>query len=234
MVPWIEHLLAADAVSVAIFPAVFLLGLLGAVSSCCSLPVLGAVAGYAGARGAAQGRHEVFWVAGAFMAGTMVSLAALGALTGFASQMAGSALGTWWRFAAGLLLVGFGLASFGLVPLRLPQFRVGSRTLGHGVLSAIVYGLVVGGASTACSVGCNPLLGMVVGAAALRGATGMGALIFAVFALGFSLPLAAGLVGIGLGLGRISQVTTRLLPAIRIAAGVLLLGVGFYLLATIR
>lgn len=94
-----------------------------------------------------------------------------------------------------------------------------------------MYGLAIGGATTACSVGCNPLLPMALGAAVLNGATLLGAAILAFFAIGYSMPLAAGLVGIGLGVGQIGRLATRVVPVARIGGGVVLIGVGFYLLA---
>jgi len=48
---WIREALAAGALSPAILPAAFMLGILGAFSSCCTLPALGAVVGYAGTLG---------------------------------------------------------------------------------------------------------------------------------------------------------------------------------------
>lgn len=230
---WIDQTLAAQTFGPAGFAAVFLLGLLGAVTSCCALPVIGAVAGYAGTLGAQQSRRELFLVGASFMLGTILALAALGALMGGVGHLAGAALGGYWKFAAGLLVIFFGLAGLGLVPFRLPQIDLGLRAGRQGLAGPIVYGLAVGGAATACSAGCNPLLAVVAGAAVLKGATVMGAAIFAVFALGYSLPLAAGLVGIGLGLGRLGTVARGALTAVRIGAGVLLIAVGFYLLATI-
>jgi cytochrome c biogenesis protein CcdA len=230
---WIQQVLSSGQWSLAVLPAVFLMGALGSVSSCCTLPVVGAVAGYAVSLGPQNRRREIITVGVFFMIGTILSLAILGALTGFVSQMASTSLGRYWKLAAGLLMVLFGLNSLGLAPLRLPQFNLGKRAVNRGITGAILYGLAVGGASTACSVGCNPLLGVVVGAAVLQGAALTGSLIFAVFALGFSLPLAAGLVGIGMGIGRLGAATQKALPVLRIAAGILLIGVGFYLLATI-
>jgi cytochrome c biogenesis protein CcdA len=231
---WIQQTLSAEQLGLAVFPAVFLLGFLAAVTSCCSFPVLGAVAGYAGTLGAENRRRDLILVGLAFMIGTVLSLAALGALTGFVGHVAGTSLGVVWRFAGGLLLVLFGLAGLGLVPLRAPKIDLAGRASRRGVTGALVYGLVVGGAATACSVGCNPLLIVIVGATALKGAAVLGAVVFAVFALGYSLPLAAGLVGIGLGLGRLRTTSERVLPIVRAFAGALLIGTGFYLLATIR
>ncbi len=230
---WIDQTLAAPTLGPAAFAAVFLLGLLGAVTSCCALPVMGAVAGYAGTLSARQSRRELFLVGASFMLGTILALAALGALAGTVGHVAGAALGKYWKFAAGLLVILFGLAGLGLVPFRLPQIDLGPRAGRHGLVGPILYGLAVGGAATACSAGCNPLLTVVAGAAVLKGATLMGAAIFAVFALGYSLPLAAGLVGIGFGLDRLGNAARGAARAVRIGASILMIAVGFYLLATL-
>jgi len=46
----------------------------------------------------------------------------------------------------------------------------------------------------------------------------------------YSLPLAAGLVGIGLGIGRLGRIAERVMPVARIGGGAMMLVVGFYLL----
>jgi len=72
---------------------------------------------------------------------------------------------------------------------------------------------------------------MAIGAAVLKGATLLGAVMLAVFAIGYSLPLALGLVGIGFGLAGLGRIAARIMPAARIAGGALMVVVGFYLLA---
>jgi cytochrome c biogenesis protein CcdA len=168
-----------------------------------------------------------------FMLGTTLSLTILGALTGLIGSVGSSSLGKYWQFAAGLLIVLFGLMSLQLVKIRAPKLDISAKILERGMIGAMVYGLVLGGATTACTLGCNPLLPMAVGAAVLHSTMFMSALTLTVFALGFSLPLALGLVGIGFGLGRLGAMSQRIMPVVRIGAGVLMIGVGFYLLATI-
>ena len=107
MEQWIHDTLSADQFGLAVLPAAFLFGLLGSVGSCCTLPVLGAVAGYAGAMTDCRERRSLPLVSLSFMVGTIVSLAALGAVAGFIGQAAGSSLGRYWRVAAGLMLVIF-------------------------------------------------------------------------------------------------------------------------------
>lgn len=228
---WIQQTLAADHLSVAVLPAAFVLGVLGSITSCCTLPVIGAVVGYAGGIGAQRSRREVLAIALFFALGTIVSLAALGAVAGFVGEVAGASLGKYWRFAAGLMMVLFGLIAVGLLRLRVPTMDLAARAGRRGIAGALVYGLALGGATTACSFGCNPLLPMAIGAAVLKGATLLGAVMLAVFAIGYSLPLALGLVGIGFGLAGLGRIAARIMPAARIAGGALMVVVGFYLLA---
>lgn len=234
MQAWIQETLSTDQFGLAALPAVFLLGLLGAVTSCCALPMFGAVAGYAGTLSGRPERRDLIVVGLAFMLGAVASLMALGALFGFVGHLAGVSLGRYWQFGAGLLMVVFGLTAAGLLPFKLPPVRLGEHARQRGVAGALLYGLTVGGASSACSACCNPLLAVIAGATMLKGATLLGALVFGVFALGQSLPLAAGLVGVGFGLSRLGTIGLRGARLIRVGAGALLVGVGFYLLATIH
>jgi len=231
MQEWIRHTLSAEQAGLAVLPAAFLFGLLGSVSSCCTLPVIGAVAGYAGGIGERRSRRELVFVGAFFALGTILSLAALGAVAGFVGKVAGSALGTYWRFAAGLMMVVFGLIAVGLLPLRVPRLNLDGHAESRGIAGALVYGLALGGGTTACSFGCNPLLPLAMGAAVLNGATVLGAAMLAVFAVGYSLPLAAALVGIGLGVGQLNRASRWVIPAARSGGGALMIVVGFYLLA---
>jgi len=233
MEEWIRQMLSADRLGIASIPAAFLLGIAGAFSSCCTLPVIGAVAGYAGSLSQQPDRRRLLLIGLFFMCGTIISLAALGAVTGLVGLVAGTSLGTYWRFAAGLLLVVFGLINLGLLRIKTPKANLKSWTLVNSSGGAILFGLAVGGATAACSVGCNPLLPMAVGAAVLHGTPVMGAVLLSTFGLGFSLPLTAGLLGIGFGMNHLGSVMQRLMPAVQVGIGVLLIAVGFYLLATV-
>ena len=53
------------------------------------------------------------------------------------------------------------------------------------------------------------------------------------FCPGYSLPLAVAMVGIGLGMDKLSSVAKTLSVIMKYVAGFLLLGIGFYLLITI-
>jgi cytochrome c biogenesis protein CcdA len=168
-----------------------------------------------------------------FMVGTIVALAAIGAVTGFVGKVAGSTLGMYWKLAAGMLMVLFGLISLDVLPFKLPRLDASKISERGGLAGPVVYGLLVGGGMTSCSVGCNPVLPLVIGYSTLQGGTLWGAAVLGTFALGFSLPLALVLVGLGLGLARLQALGQKVMPAIRATAGVILIAVGFYLLWTI-
>jgi len=230
MEEWIRQTLSAQQVGLAVRPAAFLFGALAAVSSCCTLPVLGAVAGYASSLDARSARRERLYVALSFMVGTVLSLAALGTVTGFVGDLAGASLGRYWRFAAGMVAVAFGLVSLNLLRIKTPKLDFTARSAKRSMAGALVYGLALGGGTTACAFGCNPLIPVAMGAAVLQGKTLLGAAMLGVFALGYSLPLAAGVIGIGFGVGSLGRVAQRVMPVARVVGGLMLITVGFYLL----
>ena len=232
MEEWINLTLGTPTFSLTVLLAAVLLGIVGAVGSCCNLVVIGALAGYSGTMGQ-EGRNRNILLGGIFfMLGTIIALATLGAVTGFISQAVGSTLGVYWKLFAGAVMVLFGLASLDLLPIRLPKLGPKTGVMPKGTPQAMIYGLAIGGGTTACSVGCNPVLPLALGVATLQGNTMLGAAILGSFAVGYSLPLAGGIIGLGLGLNRLSGVMQKLMPIIKVLTGVMLIGVGLYLLAT--
>jgi cytochrome c biogenesis protein CcdA len=213
-------------------PLAFLLGLASAVgSACCTLPAMGMVVAYSGTR-ENMSRRTAIGSALSFMMGTTVALIILGFVAGFVGQSAQAMLGNYWKLFGGVIAVVFGLAVLGLLPLKLPQMRRKAATpaTGQGLLATLIMGLLLGGGVAACSLPCNPGIFIVLGAAVLQGHAVWGMFLMAAFALGFSLPLAAILLGVSCG--KASLKARRVEAAIRIAAGALLVGAGFYLLAT--
>jgi len=233
MPEWIQQVLDTTTPGVAVLPAALLLGILGAVTSCCNLAVIGAIAGYSGSLGETRDRRGILLTGLFFMLGAILALAALGAVTGFVGRVAGESLGAYWKFFAGLILVFFGLASLDLLPFDLPNLGFLGGPSQRGFVGSMLYGLAIGGGMTTCSVCCSPVLPVVLAYTTLQGGTAWGTAVLGTFAVGFSLPLAGGLVGLGLGFGKLRTVAKRATLVIRIAAGVMLIGVGFYLLAMI-
>lgn len=96
---WIRNTLAGGEAGLAVLPAAFLLGLIGSVTPCCTLPVIGAVAGYACGLGERKQWRGLGIVALALATGTVLAFTVLGAAAGFIGRGAGATLGQSWRFA---------------------------------------------------------------------------------------------------------------------------------------
>ena len=234
MQEWISRTLETPGTGIPVLAALVALGALSAAaSSCCSLPVVGAITGYVGA-GDGNRRRDITTAALSFAAGSIIALAAIGAAMGYAGQLVGDTFNRYGRLAVGFLLILFGLASLGLSPLRLPALRSPTRrTPGpRGMLGAILLGSLLGGSSATCAVSCcSPALLGILGVVAIQGQAAKGALVMAAFGVGYSLPLVA--LFLGASLGRWTLRANRAMPVVKVLAGLLMLGVGFYFLLSV-
>jgi cytochrome c-type biogenesis protein len=237
MFEWIQQVLDTTTPGLSVLPAALLLGFLGSVTSCCNFALVGAIAGYSSSLSEHGERKRILIAGLSFMLGTFIALAALGAVTGFIGKVAGESLGIYWQLFAGLIMVFLGLASLDLLPFSLPRFIATNNSnvtvKQRGFWSSMLYGLAVGGGATTCSMCCNPVLPAMLGYTTLQGGIAWGTAVLGMFAVGYSLPLALGLVGLGLGLGKLRSIAGKATPIVRIVAGMILIGVGFYLLATV-
>ncbi len=230
MLQWATETLREASGGPTAVPLALLLGLASAVASaCCTLPAMGMLVAYSGTREEVN-RRTALASALSFMVGTTVALIVLGFVAGFVGQAAQALLGRYWKVFAGLIAVVLGLAALKLLPLKVPQFSKGTaRPVGRGPVGVAVVGLLMGGGVAACSLGCNPGIYIVLGASVLQGQALWGMVLMAAFGIGFSLPLSAILFGVSFG--KASLKAQKAEAAIRMVAGVLLVGVGFYLLA---
>ena len=213
-------------------PLAFLLGLLSAVvSACCTLPVLSVVVGYAGTR-ADRGTRAKLYSAGLFVLGAALALVILGGVAAAVGQVAQSTLGRYWKVFAGASAIVMGLGALNLLPFNLlgssRMLRVDSpRSEWFG---ALAFGLVGGGAVSVCSLACNPGIFIILGAAMLQGFTLWMAGILVAYALGFSLPLGALMLGVSFAAASVKFKGAE--TVVRGVAGVVLIAVGFYFLWT--
>lgn len=213
-------------------PLALALGLASALASvCCTLPGMSMLVAYCGTRQDAT-RRTAGVAALSFMVGTTLALIVLGLVAGLVGQTAQALLGRYWKLFAGLVAVLLGLAALKLLPLKLPQFGQQAAAAGAApsLLGTVAAGLLVGGGVAACSLPCNPGIFIVIGASVLMGHTLWGVALMAAFGVGFSLPLGAILFGIGVGKASIKA--QRAETAIRVVAGIGLVGAGLYLLWT--
>jgi cytochrome c biogenesis protein CcdA len=212
------------------FALAFAIGVLSAaVSACCVLPVMGALAGYSfshenAGKGAAL-RRALF-----FTLGTVVSLMVIGGTAGLAGKAAYAGLGVYWKIFAGVVMILLGLATLGALPFKLPQGRFEGVKNKLGASGAVLSGFLLGGLVAAGSLCCNPGLFAVIGVAMLQRQIVLSALLMGMYAVGFSLPLGAILLGVSLG--KVCFLPKGADAVVRRAAGGALLLAGFYFLMT--
>jgi cytochrome c biogenesis protein CcdA len=232
MTQWVTETLQSASVGPLALPLALLLGLVSALASaCCTLPAMGVLVAYSGTREDANRKNAVV-SAISFMIGTTLALIVLGLVAGFVGQAAQMLLGKYWKLFAGFMAVVLGLAALKMLPLKLPGLnrKTASRPAGQGIFGTVMVGLLMGGGVAAASLPCNPGIFIVIGASILMGHILWGMVLMAAFGVGFSLPLGAILFGVAFG--KASLKAQKAEAAIRAIAGVLLVGAGFYLLAT--
>jgi len=232
MLEFITNTLKSTSIGPIAVPLAFLLGLASALASaCCTLPTMGMLVAYSGTREDAN-RKTAMVSAISFMIGTTLALIVLGFVAGFVGQAAQALLGRYWKLFAGVAAVVLGLVSLKIFPLKLPQFTrtVQSHSAVYGMLGTVLVGLLMGGGVAAASLPCNPGIFVIIGASVLMGHIFWGMVLMAAFGVGFSLPLGA--IVFGVSFGKASLKAHKAEAAIRIVAGVLLILVGFYLLAS--
>ena len=232
MQEWINHVFSSPEFGFLVLPAGLMLGLLTAFGSigCCA-PMFAAVVGFAGTRETIV-KRDIFAIAGFFTLGAIIALSVAGVFVGFVGQ-AGSAFGTVGKIIIAVLAIFFGIASLNLLPFHIPTLGPLKSKLPQGLFGAAVFGLAIGGASTAYTMACcGPImLPVVLGLSLLKGQGIWGALIMAMFAIGYSLPMGAAIVGIGFG--KMTGIANKIAKPVRIISGAVLIGAGIWLLFTL-
>jgi cytochrome c biogenesis protein CcdA len=229
---WISQTLANPAVNLVVLLAALLLGLIGAVATAgCSLPILGVIVGFSGTRNSRNSRTNLI-SALFFTLGAIIALVILGSVAGFIGQVAQNTLGKYWKLFAGIITIFFGLAALKLLPFKLPKIKSShDKSQPECFLGAAMFGLAVGGGVSVWSMCCNPGIFIVLGAVVLHGYTLWAMTILVAYAIGFSLPLVALMLGVSFG--KMAFKAKNAEAAIRIIAGVLLIAAGFYFLKTL-
>ncbi|MFA6472636.1 MAG: cytochrome c biogenesis protein CcdA, partial [Candidatus Latescibacterota bacterium] len=169
--------------------------------------------------------------AGFFMIGAIIALLILGSVAGLIGQVAQSVLGQYWKIFAGVIAIFVGLGALNLLPFKIPGIQSEKINASRrGLLGAVFVGLILGGAVSVCSLGCNPGFFIILGVAVLQGYTLWMFGLLISYAIGFSLPLTALMLGVSFGKSalRFKEADT----VIRITAGVVLIVVGFYFFNT--
>ncbi len=230
MEAWIRQVFESPEFALAMLPAAVGLGLLASLGSCCNYAIWVALAGYAASREETHRRDSLLLPLG-FLVGATLFMAVLGAGIGYFGQVIGQGFQFWGSLVAGFVAILFGLSALGLMPFRIPTPQVSTGKIPRGFWGALVFGVVVGGTSVACGMCCGPVLPVAVGMAAVLRVGAWGALVLGLFGLGYALPFAAVMGGIRLG-GAISF-ARRVEGPVRMAAGVVLIAVGFWMMFSV-
>jgi cytochrome c biogenesis protein CcdA len=233
METWINEVLRSDHASIMILFAVLLMGILSVFTCACNFAIIGVVAGYSGASTVAGKSRIMIWKGFAFLIGTILSMSLIGALFGFAGKWISDSLGSYWKIVAGLVAIFFGLYSMEWLPFKVPSFSIKSAESHKNTFTAVIFGLAVGGLSAACNSCCNPFFPVILAASFINGSALWGFLMLTTFALGFGLPLAAMIVSISLGIGKISKTLSAIVTIAKYSGGIALIGFGFYLLISL-
>ncbi len=233
MIPWITQVLSSDHATPAVLIAVFVMGIISVVTCGCNFAIIGVVAGYSGASASDNKTRTVIIRGLAFLAGGIVSMALIGTLFGYAGQWISSSFGNWWKIAAGLISIFFGLYSMDLLPFKMPGISVKQGKPGQTAFSAILFGLAIGGLSSALNSCCNPLFPVILAASFVKGSPIWGLMMLTTFSFGYGLPLAAMMVGLGLGVSKISKTLSVVGTVVKYAGGIALVVLGFYFLLTL-
>lgn len=227
---WTSGIIESQLNSPLFFIAIFLLGLLAAVGSCCNIGVIAAVTTYAGLEAQQEKISAHLKTSFSFFLGNVIALSLLGALTGLVSESLGSAIGKYWSIVAGLLMVYLGLTSLEMLPFELKLGDKLTAKVSNLANKGFVFGLALGGLATTCSASCSPIFPIVLGTSFLQGSLFMSWLTLFVFAIGYSLPLGGVLAGAGFGLNKFSDHLVKNKQLFSNFFAVFLVLVGFVLL----
>lgn len=168
--------------------------------------------------------RAAFGASMAFVAGVALATTVLGVAAALAGHTM-TGLGGGWRYLIALVPLAMAVHLLGWVRIPLPA--LGRPSARPGALGAFLAGLALSSVLAPCG---TPVLASVLSYAAYQGSVPYGAILLFLFGIGAGLP--ALLIGTAAG-GLATRLDgAGLRPWVDRATGVLLLGVGFYLLWT--
>jgi cytochrome c biogenesis protein CcdA len=230
---WINTVIGSDQAGIVVLAAVFLLGIISVFTCACNFAVLGVIGGYTGALGATGKTKKVVVSSLFFLIGTVIALSAVGCLIGFASELVSATMGNYWKIGAGIIAIFFGVYTLDLLPFKIGSITPNFQSKRSDVVGAMLFGFVMGGATSLGSLCCNPIFPVVMGASFLKGSTLWGLAMLFFYSLGYGATIAVAMLGVGLGLGKISNLLSKFATVIKYVGGITLIVLGFYLIFTI-
>jgi len=233
MSEWINSVINADQTGIIALAAVFLLGIVSVFTCACNFAIIGTVAGYTGTLGATGKSKTVIASSLFFLIGSVVAMSALGCIIGFAGEFISASMGNYWKIAAGVILILFGVYTLDILPFKISGVSFKLQNKKSGIAGGILFGFIVGSVTPLATICCNPIFPIVAAASLVKGSTLWGFFLMFTYAFGFGATLAAAMLGIGLGIGKLSKLLSRFAVIIKYAGGITLIVLGFYFLLTV-
>jgi len=233
MQEWINSVLSTDQAGIIVLAAVFLLGIISVFTCACNFAAVGAVAGYTGTVSATGKTKTIIISSICFLLGAVFALSAIGCLIGYAGEFVSASMGNYWKIAAGIIAIFFGVYTLDILPFKIKGISPNFQNKQSGIVGAVLFGFLMGGAISLGSLCCNPIFPIVVAASFVKGSALWGFFMLFSYALGYGITLATAMLGIGLGLGKMSKLLSKFAIFIKYAGGIILIILGFCLLLTI-
>jgi len=230
---WVQSLINTEQAGIIVLAAVFLLGVISVFTCACNFAVIGAVTGYTGAMGATGKTKTIVASSVFFLVGAVVAMSAIGSIIGYVSEFISASLGNYWKLGAGVLLILFGVYILDILPFKVPGISLNFQNKQSGMAGAMIFGFVIGGLTVLSNMCCNPIFPVIVAASLVKGSTLWGFFLLFFYALGYGATIAAAMLGMGLGIGKLSKALSKLAVIIKYAGGITLIILGFYFLITI-
>ena len=205
-------------------PAALLAGIITALTACSNYSVLTALAAYTASREQKSLRVNLSISTG-YLIATATCLAVIGTVAASAQ-----AITQYGKLVVGVIVIFFGINLLGFMPFKLPKLNLLKTAGTERSGGAIIFGLVMGTASSATSFSCcAPLLWLILGTLALKGSVVFSAVSMAAFAIGFCVPAIAVLLGVSTA--GLSKTMNKHMDKVKIVAGIILIAMGFWFLA---
>jgi len=163
-------------------------------------------------------------LAGAFIAGLITTHVVLGIVAAFGGEWVQKVMGREWDWVLGPILIIMGLMWTGLLKIRFPWFGMKAHKV-SSMWGAFLLGIPF---SIAICPFCTPALMVTLTASAAIGSVPFGAALLFAFAIGRSIPVALG--ALGMGWLENFKVLSRHQKFFEVFAGILLVLAGLYVI----
>ena len=190
----------------------------------CSLSGVPLVIGYVGGA-AGNDPRRAFRLSLVFAAGSAATYTVLGIVAAVAGVLIGTA-SSWWYIALGVLMVLMALQTFEIVHI-IPATYLVSKNTKRGYAGALIAGVLAGVFSTPCA---TPVLVVLLAVVAQKASLVWGIALLLMYSIGHS----ALVIAAGTSVGFVKKLTAsdrygRLSRVLRIIAGIIILGIAFYM-----